>query len=198
MYCTMFYIIGLFGQSWFGFIVPIRESMPLIWRALKTLSTVIVTTRNGLFFGFLFVAIGMLFAYYDVSISKTKTAILFVISMMLMFIETFVLKSISFIRGSDMYLFLIPSAFFMFCLIKQIDLPDNKCYFTMRIMSSLIFYTHVWIRWIVTKLFNSFGINIQNTPFRFFIVLCITLIVSYAIYALSNKDKFKWMKSLFS
>lgn len=62
---AVFYFLGLFAQSYFGVIEPLRSLMPNFWNILKLFSKIIVTTRNGLFEGFLFVGIGMFFAFYQ-------------------------------------------------------------------------------------------------------------------------------------
>ena len=64
-----FYFVGLFAQSWFGFIRPLESRLPVLWSALKTVQTVIVTTKDGLFDGFLFVAIGMWFSCHPIRFS---------------------------------------------------------------------------------------------------------------------------------
>lgn len=64
IYAAVFYFAGLFAQSYFGVIRPLRDLTPNLWHMLKLLSKIIVTTRDGLFEGFLFVAIGMFFAFY--------------------------------------------------------------------------------------------------------------------------------------
>lgn len=62
---VIFYFLGLLAQSYFGMIEPLCSLMPNFWNILKLFSKIIVTTRNGLFEGFLFVGIGMFFAFYQ-------------------------------------------------------------------------------------------------------------------------------------
>lgn len=192
------YFIGLFDHSLYGFIVPVREHLPFIWKIFKFLGKIIVTTRNGFFFGFLFIAIGMVFAYYDINICRVKSIVLFVISMLFMFAEVFLAMKYGYIREHDMFVFLVPSAFFMFSFVKQISLSDNKIYKVLRVMSSLMFYTHLWVSWVIGRVMKAIGINTHNSCARFLSVLIITLILSYIIYDLSNKEKFERLKKLFS
>ena len=102
---TFFYLIGLLTQSWFGIIEPLRYKSPLFWSFLKLVQSIIYTTRDGLFEGFLFVGIGMLFALKNITLSKRKALVGFIISMFLMLIEAFFLKYFSFVRESNTYLF---------------------------------------------------------------------------------------------
>lgn len=192
------YFIGLFDHSLYGFIVPIRDNLPAVWKVLKLIGKIIVTTRNGLFFGFLFIAIGMLFAYYDIQISKSKSLVLFIVSMIMMLFEVFLAKKYGFIRERDMFVFLVPAAFFMFNFVKQVKLRDNTKYRVLRVMSSLMFYTHLWVSWIMSKAIKVAGINTHNSCIRFIVVLFATMLLSYIIYILSNRRRFKWLKVIYS
>lgn len=192
------HVVGLLGQTYFGIILPLKEFAPFLWETMRFAGKIISTTRNGLFFGFLFVSIGMIFAFYDISISKTKSLVLFLISMLILFAEVHFQEKNNYSRGSDMFLFSIPAAFFLFAFIKQIHLSDRKIFKTLRIMSSLLFYTHLWIDFIVSRVIKIIGINSHNSPVRFFAVLIISLGISYVIYYTSNKEQTKMLRKLFA
>lgn len=198
VFASCLYFIGLFDHSLFGFIIPIRDHFPFVWKVIKILGKIIVTTRNGFFFGFLFVAIGMLFAYYEINISKIKSIVSFIISMLLLFVEVFLVKKYDFIKERDMYVFLVPSAFFMFSFIKQIELQNKKIYKVLRAMSSLMFYIHLWVNWVINKVIKNMGISTHNSCIQFISVLVITLFLSYTIYFLSNTKQFRLLKRLYS
>ena len=193
-----FYAIGLLGESWFGLLKPLREAAPAIWNALKLSAGVIVTTRNGLFFGFLFVSIGMVLAFYVPELSRRRAAALFAGSMLLMIAEVSLLESRGAPREHDMYLFLVPAAFFLFCLIREIRLPDQARYPLLRKMSALMFYTHLWVNWAVRRLMLRLGVSMVNSPVRFLLVLGITLVLSWGICALSGRKRFSFLKILCS
>lgn len=188
------YIIGLFGQSWFGFITPLRTFAPLLWSLLKIIKKIIVTTRNGLFEGFLFVCLGMLFAFYNCRISKSKALVGFLISMVLLFFESFVLNYLNFARAIDMYLFLIPVTFFGFSFIVQVELPDNPIYKTLRTLSSLIFYSHNWIKRVLISAYAP----LLKTCLLFVLTLIITITGSLIVMKLSELPKMKWLKKLYT
>ncbi len=194
----VFYMIGLFAQSWFGFITPLRKLTPFIWSLLKIVEELIVTTRNGLFFGFIFVGIGMIFAFYKVNISKNKALIGFIVSMFLMLIEVFLLKYFGFIREFNMYLFLVPASFFGFSFVHQIRLKNSTIYKTLRILSSLIFYTHLWVSYITSKILAIICKPLVNTCLLFIVTLILTIAVSMIILKLSELQKFKWFKKLYT
>lgn len=194
----IFYFIGLFAQSWFGFIVPLREITPHIWSILKLIQRIIITSRNGLFEGFLFVGIGMLFAFYKINITRKQAIVGFLISMLLMFIEAVTLEYFNFAREYDMYFFLVPVAFFMFLIIRDIKLEDNKIYKDLRILSSLIFFIHLWVAEIVGKVLSIMGEGLETTCLCFILTLILTIICSIIIMKASNTSKFKWLKKLYA
>lgn len=193
----IFYFAGLFAQSWFGLILPLKENAPHIWTILKLIQMVIVTTRDGLFAGFLFVGLGMLFAFDKVNMTRKQALIGFVVSMTLMFIEVFSLEYFNFIREYDKYLFLVPATFFMFSIIRDIKLPDHKIYKNLRILSSLVFFIHPWIQEIVKKVLSMISEGLETTCLSFVVTLVMTIICSIITIKASNTTRFKWLKNLY-
>ncbi|SET16158.1 Surface polysaccharide O-acyltransferase, integral membrane enzyme [[Clostridium] aminophilum] len=192
-----FYFIGLFAQSWFGFIRPLEHHLPGIWNFLKLVEQVIITTRDGLFDGFLFVAIGMYFAFYNVKMRSDKALVGFLLSMTALFAEVFALKSFHFIKEYDMYLFLVPAVWYLFCFAKNTELPDHPIYGVLRKISSLIFYLHLWVDAVVVKFLLRIGETYVNSGLQFVLTLIGTIMVSMGVIWLSENRKFAWMKRLY-
>ena len=193
------YLIGLFGNSWFGLLSPLKGMLPTVWSVFSFVKKVIVTTRNGVFFGFLFVSLGICFAHYGNKIEKKVAIVGFILSMVLFGVEVFFLKYKNIPSlGNDIFLFLIPSAFFLFSYCEQVDLQDNKIYKVLRIISSLMFYTHMWVAFIINKMISVININLNKTCINFVAVTIVTLIISYLIYRLSTKEKYRFLRKLYS
>lgn len=193
----VFYFVGLFAQSWFGFVAPLRESVPTLWNGMKGVQKIISTTRNGLFEGFLFVTIGMCIAIFDIRLEKRKALWGVCISMVLLLLEVYTLEDFGFIREYDMFLFLIPATFFAFSLIKEIKLADRRIYRDLRILSSLIFYLHLWVGNIVGKFLSIISVPLADSCLKFVISLLVTISGAYVIMKLSNVSKLKWLKKLY-
>lgn len=195
----IFYVLGLFEQSWFGLIKPLSIYFPQLWMILKLVQKVIITTRNGLFEGFLFISIGMLFAFFKIEINMKKAVCGFVISFLLMFFEVFFVQHFHLVKGFDMYIFLVPTIFFLFYIAKNAKLKDNRIYPKLRQLSSLIFYTHLLVETIVSKLYlNLFNINSLETSLKFIIVLSATIAFSLGIIELSKCKYFHWLKKIYN
>ena len=193
-----FYFIGLFAQSWYGLIIPIKKYAPQVWEALRLVKKVIVTSRDGLFEGFFFVSMGMCVAFGNFKFTKNKAKIYFILAMIAMFFEVTFFQYFGFIREHDMYFFLAPATLFFFCYIIQIDLPNSQAYKTMRAMSSLIFYSHLWVCVIVTKVLNLLFEPFSKSCLRFLLTLSITTIFSLVVIKLSEREHFRWLKVFYS
>ncbi|MCH5316895.1 MAG: acyltransferase [Eubacterium sp.] len=192
----IFYFLGLFGQSWFGFLEPLRGTF--VWDILKAVQSLITTTRDGLFDGLIFVGIGMLFAYYEIKISRKSALTGLAVSLILLFTESFGFQFLGFSRSHDTYLFLVPTAFFLFAVIRDIQLPDNRNYKKMRTLSSLIYFIHPWIKIILGAL--TYIIFKKQAIFliSFALTFAIAYFLSLAVMKLSEKPKSKWLKNLYS
>ena len=193
-----FYVLGLFAQSWFGIIEPLKSNVPKVWLLLKCVKKIIVTTRDGLFDGFLFVGIGAFIAFEGFKVSRKYAFIGFISSYFLMFIEAWAVKYFGYARAWDMYIFLVPLTYFAFGLIINCHISGNVLvYNTLRVLSSLIFYMHLWVTWIINALFGLAGVEIDKTCLLFIFTVVISIVVSYMIYKLSEKFRFRWLRKLY-
>lgn len=196
---AFFYVIGLFGQSWYGLIVPLSDIAPGLWTAFTIIEKIIVTTRNGLFMGFLFVGIGAYFAFCGSKIKKRTAIIGFVASLVLMFIEAFTVRYLGIVRSYDMYVFLVPLTVFAFVLVLNWNIPGNSSiYTTIRVLSSLVFYIQWWTIWIIVIIFHYIGYKLWITPWMFFVTVILSIGMSYLIYRVSQRPRFKWFRRLYS
>lgn len=195
----VFYCLGLVGnQSWFGLILPLKSSIPSFWAALKLVKKVIVTTRDGLFDGFIFVSIGMVLAYYKTDISRQKAGAGFVISILLLALEIAILQLADLTSSRDMYLMLVPTTLFGFIYVLNCDLQNSGIDYTnLRHMSSMVFYMHIGILYVIStlqhKIFHLEGTN----SLTFVLTLGITLVCCQIFLKLSYK-KMKWLQVFYS
>ncbi|MCH5188171.1 MAG: acyltransferase [Oscillospiraceae bacterium] len=194
----VFYIAGLFDQSWFGFIEPLILRSHYIWKMRMLVQNIIVTTRNGLFEGFLFAGIGMYFACCKVNISRKHALMGFIISMLLMAVEAFTVIHFNIARAYNMYLFLVPAVFYMFLIVRDTELPDSKIYKSLRILSQLIYFMHIWVLVVVDAALSIIDPGLEKTSLRFVLILFTTIICSIIVMKISDFSKFKWLKKLYS
>lgn len=191
------YCIGVLELTWFGAIEPLQYIFPEVWGIQNFLMHVIVTTRDGLFDGFLFVSIGMFLAYYEVEFSANKARILFVISMLFLLLEAFFVHHHHLAKAYDMYFFLAPAVLFGFFCIMQIRLQDRPVYRTLRLLSMLIFYLHPWMIKIIQKILEHVLPSMAKTSMLFVLTVFGTILLSVLILHLSERPHFIWMKHLY-
>lgn len=108
--CSLLYLIGLFGDSYYGIsnqILPLKEFYN-VWFQISDY------TRNGVWFAPIFFTLGGVVASQSVSISLRHCLIGFVVSILLLFVEGFTLHAYKLQRHDSMYIFLIPCMYFLF------------------------------------------------------------------------------------
>ena len=194
----LLYFIGLFGVSWFGFIKPIEIYAPQLWKGLRIIKSIIATTRNGLFEGFLFVAIGMSFSYKDFKYDKGIAVIGIILSVIALITEVFTLQAFGFIRQYDFFLSLVPLVWFMFYFAINTSMPFKLDYKRMRTVSSLIFYIQLWIDAVVNGILWIVYKPLYGTGIRFLITLISTILISVAMIRISEYKRFAWLKKLYN
>lgn len=193
-----FYFAGLLAQSWFGLIRPLEGTF--VWDLLKLIKRVIVSTRDGLFLGFIFTGIGMLFAFYEIPMKRERAKAGFLLSMLLMLLESYILRRLGFIRKGedDVYFFLVPAAFFLFAYIQRIELSDHKIYKTLRVFSVIIYFIHLWVAHLVCETLEMICAPLRETWVVFAITIIVTLAIAAAILKLSERPRLKWLKRVYS
>jgi len=195
---SIFYLIGLLDQSWYGLILPLKTAAPAVWKVLEAIIFCIVNTRDGLFDGFLFVSIGALFSQEKVKISKNASLVGFLVSLILLFTESFTLRHFNFIKNYDMYIFLVPTTFFAFSYVKQLELADSGKYKKLRNLSTLIYFMQLWVSPVAEVLLSKIDPSLGRSFLRFLLTLFVTIILGLMVIGLSEKKPFRWMKRLYS
>ena len=188
------YLIGLLGDSYFGIIAPL-QNIAIFNLLFKAYRLAFSTTRNGVFMGFIFVLMGATFSKRKV-ILKTRTALMgFVVSMICLFAEIFLLKYNDIPIEYNMYVFLLPATFFLFSFAASIELKDSSIYKHLRNIGMIIYFSHL----LVNK-FTSLAVSVVDkycsiglVRYQFVLSLSFTLLIAIFIDWLSYKDRFKWV-----
>jgi serine/alanine racemase len=196
---TVAFLIGLLGNSYYAFIEPLKNYfLPKL--VISGYETIFSTTRNGLFFGFMFVFVGALFAKKRIVINNKLAIIGFIISMIAMFFEVYLLRHFSNPKSYDMYLSLIPVIFFMFYIATHIKLKGKPFYRNLRVIGVLVFFSHLFVTSLVSDaiMVIKYKTGVDFIAFRFLISVFLTIIIAIIINKLSQTKKFSWLKYLYS
>jgi hypothetical protein len=194
------YAIGLLPQTYFVLLKPL-ESIDFVWKFLKWVQNIMVTTRNGVFFGFLFMGIGMYFAYKPIVMKYTTAIIGLVASIILFFAEVLMVNFLDFARVYDMYIGLIPVTFFLFYIALHTELEKHKAiYKHLRYYSSMIFYLHLLVAPLIKKVLNLLDVYVYANGIYpvYALTIFVIIILTECIIKLSEHPHLKWLKLLYS
>lgn len=169
----LLFVLGTFVET-YNFISPI-----LNWRLYKT---VFITTRNGVFFGFVFVVLGKIIS---AGIFRTKVSVrAFIVSVCLVVTESIflsVFKDKNLINMTFSSLFL---SFFLVSIFKDLNVKANKTTLrTIRNMSTIIFCLHPWIMRVFAYINHKLGMDGISLTIM---VLTVTILCAWIIEKLSN------------
>lgn len=169
------YILGVAGQLYYGLI----SNIPVINKIYEYYFEVFGTTRNGLFFGLLYIVIGILFSRDKINLSMRKSIIGVIISFIFMTIEIIITNKSGIDTYHDMSLAMVPTTILIFNILLNIKLKDRSIYIKLREFSTLIYLTH----FAINGAFNIIVLHLMkvknvDTSIRFLIVLFVTLLLS--------------------
>lgn len=168
---------GLLTQSYFGLLRNTIGAGGVLWKIMKTVKKVMVTCRNGIFFGSILIYMGTWIAQNKISIKRWMAVVGLLVSVLLFSAEAFYLMKIGSVREQDMYAMLLPSAFFLTVLAIQIPVKGDTL--LLRKMSMNIYYVHLIFKYIYTKYLGS---QSDNNIGLFLFVMIGALVTAYLMY----------------
>ena len=193
---AIFYVIGLLGDGYFGVLDAMTRGT-FMQGTVNLYFDVFETTRNALFFGFFFISIGMVLANTKRSFSTKKSLALFICSLILLLIEAFTLWHFDISFEHNLLVASVPCAVFCFMFLETLEVKDRKIYKTLRTMSSLIFFGHLWVEYIFSRwIFSAGGDKYFSTAIPFLTTLIVTILCSFVVIKISNVKGFRWVKKL--
>lgn len=169
----LLFLIGLV-ETYHGLITN-----EILLQSVNTYFLLMFTTRNGLFFGVLFVAMGMALA--DLNRTKTlrhpfiKAAAAFV----LLVVEAFTVRHFHWALDYNMYLMTVPFILYWFAGLLQTQLNWKLNFKALREASTVIYFCHAMFLELGEILLGSLYLN--NGAVRFFFVFPLTMILTFII-----------------
>lgn len=188
----LFFCVGVLGDAYYG-LLPKGIFLEVMNQYLEVFST----TRNGLFFGFLFVSLGYLIQKTQIQTRiRVRTAwVSFILSYGLMFIEMGLLITYSNPYEFNMYFSIIPATFFLFILC--LNYPSNENTSDYRIKSGIIYFSHFIVYYFMYGLFSLLNLNfvLNSSIGRYTIAVVGSILFSNFILSQKKKNK-KWVQYL--
>lgn len=204
---AIIYVIGLLFDSYSGLIkiLSAKTGLSFIYEFAELLNNDVTSIlRLGLFSGVLFVFIGIIFVYKPIKMKLWISFVGFVLSIAALLAEAFAIKHFMKSFNHNVYICLVPAVFFLFYFASHIKLKKHPIYKTLREISVLIFFTHLFVYKIVHKIIKMFAdrmndsFKITLTSYIFILTVILTTALSIFIQRLSQKEKYKWLKRIYS
>lgn len=195
---AVLYLLGLLAINWISLIRPLASITPGLWKILHLGKKVFVTTRNGIFEGFFFIALGMAFARYPQALKLWAALPGLVISLVLMYIEVRLSTRYGPAAAYDMYLLAAPVSVFLFVCAQAVPLQNQAICRFLRTMSTFLFYIHPMVSLILAQAKHIGGLRITGTPVHFLLTLVISMGLGQGLRMLSQRPGLHWLKMLYS
>lgn len=190
MVASVLYLIGLFGDSYYG----ITEKISCLNSLYTYIFQVTDYTRNGIFFAPIFFILGGFIADNRPQITFGKSFLGFAISLALMLGEAMILHHFNLQRHDSMYVFLLPCMYFLFIVILHFK---GKRLVSLRTASLIIYIIHpmmiVVIR-LFSKLLHIQKLFVENSIVHYFAVCLTSVVFSVVLTTMWNKYKPKKAK----
>lgn len=190
MVASVLYLIGLFGDSYYG----ITEKISCLNSLYTYIFQVTDYTRNGIFFAPIFFILGGFIADNRPQITFGKSFLGFAISLALMLGEAMILHHFDLQRHDSMYVFLLPCMYFLFIVILHFK---GKRLVSLRTASLIIYIIHpmmiVVIR-LFSKLLHIQKLFVEDSIVHYFAVCLTSVVFSVVLTAMWNKYKPKKAK----
>ena len=193
---AVLYVIGLLGQG-YSFIVSPLKKYDAVWGVVKAMKWLFGTTRNGVFEGVMLLTLSLILVEKSPKISKNKALALFILSWIGVGGELLVIKHFTGVTENDLFIFLLPGVYFMFRWLLMVELPPDGKYRLGRKMSSLVYFTHPWVKNLVSPVLSRIHEGLQTTPLLFITTLICCFILSYATIKISEIKPFGILKKIY-
>ena len=195
---ALLYSVGLLGDSYYGFLEPIR-AVAVVDYAVKGYEYFFDVTRNGLFMGFPFLLIGAAFAVKKIKIKPVFAATGFFVSVAFLVAEAYTLECFGNCQDYNMFLSLLPATFFLFALAACVDLPHNDRYERMQVVGSLVYYMHMMVYIVVdlvlAVVMKFTGMNLF--AWEFLATVLVSYLAAFIVWTISKRHQFAWMQYLY-
>ena len=183
------FVIGLFGESYYGLI----KDVEVVNSFYQTIFAFMLTTRNGLFFGFFFVAMGAYLAKKPQLLPTMTSRRWLILSLGLLAAESLALHYLSDPIDHNLMFGLIPVAYFLFQYLATVKVPERLDYKFLRDMSALIFFIHPLFIILFDHTFDDFGVGYMavRSIIKFSFVFTASFLSSFVLLKLKEHHFFK-------
>lgn len=184
---TILYIIGLFGDSYYG----VSQQLPFLKSAYEALFQVSDYTRNGIFFAPVFFVMGGMLADQSKRTSLRASIPGLAASLVMLLGEGLLLHHFGLQRHDSMYLSLLPCMYFLF---NALIYWKGQRVALLRTSALIIYIIHPMVIVVVrmfAKVVHLQKVMVENSLIHFLLVSTLSVIVAFFIAFLFGKSKKK-------
>lgn len=192
----VFYVIGLSADGYYGFV----SQAPPLKGVLDTYLTLFASSRNGLFFAFFMMSLGMVIHQENwvdrIQLKQMLIGLFFGIILMVGEIGFLELNFKPF--DYNMFLSLIPVTALFLLIGLKVRIEPHPFFLKLRILSSLVYFSHMWFFWMVMIFFVYLGQfhGLDHTLIRYLFFVLLTILGS--LFMMRRKEKGgRWVRYLF-
>lgn len=189
----------IFGDTYHGLLESFMR-FPALKMIIVSVESILPTTRNGVFFGFLFVLMGAIFAHKRIVMPKIVAVLGLIVSLALWFAEVLWLRSHYHPETYEIMVGLIPTLFFLFYVTSHLNLKNRPIYGKLRVIGLLIYFSHLFVYHYVNVgiqfIQSTLGPDLKVLAFP--ATLAVTVVLAVVIERASKKKKFRWLRYLYS
>lgn len=181
--CLILYIIGVFGDSYYGVI----EAIPFLSKFYSFLFSFSSYTRNGIFFAPIFLWMGLLLAKKKEFEIEKSTWIGLVVGFIMLLVEGGVTRAFKMQRHNSMYFSLVIVMYYLMTLLlsNKVDMVEGqKKYVMFREVSMWVFILHPMMIIVIRGLSGVFKIKeqlTQNLLLFYVLVLISSFLASFVM-----------------
>ena len=191
---VVLFFLGSPGDAYYG----ITAYVPVVRVWMNQYISMFYTTRNGVFFATLFLAIGAWLAWNPIKVRTRISQTIFWLAFTGMLIESQILRHFQIQRDYNFYFFSIPAAIFLLLWLKEVSLKPRPIYQWFREASIIIYCSHgIFVIMIpaVLTLFNVTGF-LSNSLLKFIYVYGFSVGFAALVLWLEKKPSFQWLRYL--
>lgn len=183
---VLLYLVGMLVNV-YG---TILGDVPVLANVVNGLQAVFTTTRNGLFFGPIFITLGIYVMDFLDRDYRKPAAIAFLVSFLLFCGEAYLLRYMEIMHDlTSMYVMVVPCVFFLMIFLLQLQLRDKPVYKQLRKMSLLIYVSHIYVIFVL--------LQVLHLPNLIVYILACILSSGFAYMVLRFHKKFPFCKLLY-
>ena len=184
---ALLYLIGLFGDSYYG----IAQKVPVFRDFYRQIFLVSDYTRNGIFFAPVFFVLGGMIADRRQRLSGRTSLIGFGVSFALMLTEAVTLHTFGLQRHDSMYVFLLPSMYFLFQFLLCFSGRRRERVKTLALVMYLVHPMMIVAVRLAAKMLSMQSLLVENSMVHYLAVCAASLLIGAAAVRFAEKSKTK-------